>query len=179
MSITFTANITDPNSHSVSEPCLCAQMAESFSAAMGGDFSEAVTADLQANAQDGCPWCKGTGVETREQDDSPELNLNNDSAQRILAVLGIPFDHCGEISLPEARRAVLKALNSSGVSALERPEEAVYGRPRAQEDGSVALRPLRSYSPPLTTEDILSRVRRFSALVEEAASRGATQISWN
>jgi len=179
MSITFSANISDPNTHSVSEPCLCAQMAESFSAAMDGDFSDAVKADLQGNAQDGCPWCKGTGVETRTQDDRPELNLANDNAKRILAVLNIPFDHCGEITIPEARRAVLRALNSSGAEALERPEEAVYGRPRAQEDGSVALRPLRSYSPPLTTDDILSRVRRFSALIEEAANRGATCIYWN
>ena len=146
---------------------------------MSGDFSEAVTADLQANAQDGCPWCKGTGVETRTQDDSPELNLNNDNAKRTLAALGIPFDYYGEISLPEARRAIMRALNGSGAETLERPEETVYGRPRAQEDGSVALRPLRSYSPPLTTEDILSRVHRFSALVEEAASRGATNINWS
>jgi len=178
MSITFYSNATEFRTYTDESPCLCVQNAESFIAAMSGDLSEPVRADLQANADPTCHICKGTGIEVNELDDRPEINWANDNARAILGALGVAFDECGDLSVADARRALMRARSRGDLSPFTRPEEVVHGRPRANEDGSVELRPVRSWGGALNAAGIRDRVEQFARFVEESATRGATTILW-
>jgi hypothetical protein len=179
MSVTFTSNATEFKTVTDVSPCLCAQMAESFLAAMAGDFSDAVKAELRAEASLECPCCKGTGIERNELDDRPSVNWNNGNAQAILAALGVPFEYGGEMTIADARRAVMRARARTDLTPFTRPEKVVYGRPRVNEDGSVELRPLRMFGGGLDTESVHRHIEQFARFVEESASRGATTITWS
>ncbi len=73
-----------------------------------------------------------------------------------------------------------RAFNSKDCATVleAREEEIAYGPPRDRGDGAVEMRPLRLYSQGVSTDRIQDYVERFAALVEEAASRGATSIYW-
>lgn len=178
MSITFTSNATEFDTFTDESPCLCVQGADSFIAAMDGDLSDPVRADLKANAEPTCHICKGSGIEVNELDDRPSLNLSNANARVILRTLGIAPDDCGDLPIADARRALMRARSRGDLSPFARPEEAVHGRPRAREDGSIELRPLRLWGAALDADGIQDRIERFARLVEESASRKATLIMW-
>jgi len=178
MSYTFTANVTDTQTSIKEEPCLCAQGAECF----GDAFQNGVEphrAELAADAWDKCPSCKGTGVEPVENDDAPSLNLNEGNAVLLLGALGLTVDCWGEITLAEARRALMRARARKSLSGYTRASETLYGAPRTGEDGVVELRPVRSHGGALTEDDLRDRIERFASLVELAATRGATNITWS
>jgi hypothetical protein len=140
-----------------------------------------------------------TGVRVDYDDDAGSwMNLHNANARALLAALGLatPAHHCdataslesmaarselnellGSCTLPEARRALLRARNTD-LSALERPGELVYGAPRQAEDGSIELRPLRCVSGGLDLEGLRRRLDDFERLVARAAALGAPGISW-
>jgi hypothetical protein len=178
MSVTFHSNVTTKTVTEKLTPCLCAQMAESFSPAMDGNFDDAVKADLAANANPACPFCHGSGVELMEESDAPSLNLANDNAMLLLQVLGLQPEFYGEMGLAQARRAVMRARSRSDLTPFTREDETVHGRPRTNEDGSVELRPLRVHTQGVTMNRLESYIDRFAAFVEESASRGATEIHW-
>lgn len=179
MSVTFQSNVTSFETSTKAEPCLCAQGADGFFAMMRGEDSDEIRASLKADATPACPFCQGTGVEVLEQTDAPMLNLANDNAKRLLAVLGVPFDYAGEMAVADARRALMRARARVDLTPFEREAETVYGAPRADEYGVVELRPLRLSAPALTADDLRDRVERFAAFVEESAARGATEIRWD
>ncbi len=177
MSYTFTADVSDAQTSTKEEPCLCAQGAECF----GDAFQNSVEphrAELAAEAWDKCLHCKGTGVESVENDDAPSLNLGNDNAVSLLGALGLTVDCWGEIALPEARRAVMRARARKSLSVYTRATEIVYGAPRADENGAIELRPIRSHGFGLTEDGLRDRIERFASFVEASASRGATTITW-
>jgi hypothetical protein len=176
MSITFTSNVKDETVTSSEEACLCAQMSELWSASL---TQEGVREDLAAEANPKCPLCKGTGVESVPTSDAPSINWANANAHAVMGVLGFTMDYYGDMPITEARRALLRGRNRSDLSAYTRPVERIYGQPRANEDGSVELRPLRMHTFGLDTEDLASRVEQFASFVEESERRGATQISWD
>jgi len=177
MSYTFTANITDAKTSTREEPCLCAQNAEGFGDAFRNSV-EPHRAELAREAWADCGICKGTGVESVTDDDAPRLNLNEGNAVLLLKVLDLPVDCWGEITLAEARRAVMKARSRKNLSAFERDTKAVYGAPTTDENGVVELRPLRVHSFGITEAGLRDRIERFAELVELGASRGATKITW-
>jgi hypothetical protein len=180
MSVNFHSNVTNPTTTEASSPCLCAQMAESFCGAMDGDLSDAVRADLRANANPTCPICHGTGVEVREESDAPTLNLASGNARLLLEALGLAHpDLWGDLPVPEARRAIMLARSRSDLTPFTRELEVTYGAPRTNEDGSVELRPLRSFGREVDVERMTSYIERFAAFVETSVSRGATIITWN
>ena len=179
MSINFHANITDANITNSDSPCLCAQMADMWVDAMDGHWSEAVKANLASEANPKCPFCKGTGIEAVRESDAPVLNLANGNAVLLLGALGLDSAPSGELSVPEARRAIIRARSRSDLTPFTREQETVYGRPRANEDGSVELRPVRLSSMGVDKERVASYIERFASLVEESADRGATTIFWD
>lgn len=179
MSVNFHSDLTDEATTSKEAPCLCSQMAERWLDAMDGDFSEAVRADLKANANPACPMCHGTGVEMEEESDAPHFNLANDNAGLLFEALGLGASPYGDLSVPEARRAVMRARSRSDLSPFTRETEVLHGRPRADENGVVNLRPMRLHSAGVDEAKMASYIDRFSAFVEASASRGATTISWD
>lgn len=169
MSITFSSNASETRS-TKQEHCLCAQMAEGF---MGDATPEA----LRAAADPQCHFCGGSGIETVPTSDLPELNLANGNAMSLLGALRIEPDYCGSLSIEAARRAVIRARNSS-LQAFVRPEVVEHGKPRVLEDGTIQMRPLRLFAAGLSEEGLEEFIARFAALVEASAERGATEISW-
>ncbi len=113
------------------------------------------------------------------EDGSTHLNLANANARALLAALGLETDEylCGQCTVAEARRAVMRARNTN-LSHLERAEERRYGAPRRREDGSVEMRPLRVLAYGLSADGLLERVARFERLVAHAAELGAAEIYW-
>ncbi len=178
MSYTFTADVSDAQTSTKEEPCLCAQGAECFSDAFQNGV-EPHRAELAAEAWDKCLHCKGTGVESVENDDAPSLNLGNDNAVSLLGVLGLSTDCWGQVTLPEARRAVMRARARKSLSAFERSTETLHGAPRVNDDGTVELRPIRCHGFGLTEDGLRDRVERFAYFIEVAAARRATTITWS
>ncbi len=183
MSITFSGNCTVVLKTSTREPCLCAQLAERFHEAWcaadeGDPIAEDLKENLRSHANSSCPSCKGSGIEEVVTDDRPEVNYSNGNAHLLLEVLGLEAEPCGSMTIPEARRAVMRGRSRRDLSDFERPSEVEYGPPRDNGKGVVELRPLRFLDVGLSSEDLRRRVDCFSALVEESAKRGATEISW-
>ncbi len=179
MSVTFRSNVSSVKKTTKTEPCLCSQMADSWILMIDGEDSEAIREDLRAHANPECPLCKGTGVEEVEESDAPELDLNEGNAHSLFSALGIEWDPCGQMGIADAHRALMRARSRKDLRAFTREEEVTYGAPRADENGVVELRPLRSYSQALTVEQVQERIGRFASFVEQSSSRGATAIAWS
>lgn len=98
-----------------------------------------------------------------------EMNLANGNAAALAAALGIepPNDpYLGSVTLPEARRALLRARNVDTTPHL---------RP-----ASDTKRPGRAHFivQGLDAERMDSYLTRFERLVEAAAAAGAERIEW-
>jgi hypothetical protein len=123
-----------------------------------------------------------------EPEDRAFVNWSNGNAATLFDLLGlrgaradVDSDFTGEVSVAEARRAVIRAratLQRRG-PALTRPEVAVYGAPRTLPDGVVELRPLRLWSAGLDVDDMRVRLHAFERCVNALALRGATHITWD
>lgn len=179
MSVTFHSNVATETLTKEATPCLCSQMAELWSDAMHGTWNDAVREDLKREANPSCPFCKGTGIEMREESDAPTLNLSNEGTLLLFKALGLNHDLTGDLPIPEARRAIMRARSRSDLSPFTCGPEVKYSAPRTEEDGSVVLRPLRLYSPGVDTNRMASFITRFANFVEAAVTRGATTIHWD
>lgn len=171
MSVTFSSDAPESAAFA-DEHCLCAQLAPGF---MGDAKPEA----LKAAANPRCLNCKGEGIERVPTSDAPTLNLANANAIALLRALrlgGVEGDLVGSCSIPEARRAVIRA-GSGDVSRFARPEAIEHGKPRS-EGNVVIARPIRSWDMGLSAEGLRARLDDFASLVEECAARGATIINW-
>lgn len=180
MSITFGSNATGYDTTTKLEPCLCAQMASCFGDVLHGDVvTDAQRAELASQAHPDCYSCKGTGLEEVETSDTPTVNFANTNAMDLFRAMGRVCPDCyGEMSLADARRGIMRALNRSDLSAFTREAEIAFGAPRDEEDGTVELKPIRMMSRGSSVADVQRRIADFQAFVEEAASRGATMINW-
>jgi hypothetical protein len=110
-----------------------------------------------------------------------DFNLCNANARALLGLLGLPDDDlCGGCTMAEANRAVMKAeaTFASRVASYTRPDEVVFGQPRANEDGTIEMRPVRAYGQGLSEDDLAIRLTRFKVFLAEAANLGADMISW-
>jgi hypothetical protein len=175
MGITFSTNLPPPEG-TVEVPCLCAQMGDGFILMMRGQDSIEVRADLAKQADPRCMSCGGTGVENTPVESPHHLDLCLDNARRLLAALGLAQDF-GQCPVADARRALVRARNMN-LGNLVRAEETTYGGPRVQEDGTVAMRPIRSHSAGLSVEGLVERIDRFESFVRSAVAAGATEIHW-
>jgi len=99
-----------------------------------GELSEdqipAATQKIKPFANPSCSHCKGEGV-YRSKSWSPQVYINwsNMNGYPILRLLGLTEDELygSEMNIAEARRALLKAINSS-VDDATRTEEKLYGK---------------------------------------------------
>jgi hypothetical protein len=115
------------------------------------------------------------------------FSMSNDNAMAIFGLLGIEWDCCGTISIPEARRAVIRAKATFERRAPEFTEEEIHlpgghAGTRVVREGSGVTRIERmgaEFHSFARDEDYLSRrVSDFADLVEAAANAGATGLSW-
>lgn len=182
MSVTFTAikdakPLLQKDASEYEAPCLCAQMAPSW----GMDIELSDREELRKFASPQCPLCQGSGVEICPPQ-TLSYNLANDNAARLLSLLGLGRDDLiGNLDLPSARRAVIraKAQFNRRAPALVRPEERLYGAPHTQSDGTVELHPLRVVSQGLSADQLYARLITFEQLIVEASQQGATHIHWD
>jgi hypothetical protein len=169
MTITFATDLPGPQGTEES-PCLCAQMTTGFASMMRGHDSAEVRANLAAGADPACPSCRGSGVESVPRESPLSLNLANDNAFRLLALLGLPVAPTGECTIAEARSALLRARNGR-VDRYVRAHEVVHGAPSGRGDGAVELRPVRAWIGGLSVERMAGYVERLEALVRSGAAR--------
>lgn len=106
------------------------------------------------------------------------LNLANDNAHRLLALLGLPGAPAGECTIAEARRAILRARNVK-VGSYAREDQVVHGAPREREDGAIELRPTRAWIRGLSVERLAGYVERLDALVRNGDEAGAPKLVWD
>ena len=116
-------------------------------------------------------------------EDPRGMNLSNDNGKAFLRFLSINpgEDLCGQIGVPEARRAIMKARASFDRKAptFTRAVVVEHGRPRQNEDGTIEMRPIRYISGGIDEGYLAERLERFAVLVEALAARGATSIEWS
>ena len=120
-----------------------------------------------------------------DEDDPRAFELNVGNAAALWPLLGLPLEdgHVspgGEVSLAEARRAVMRARARFETAApkLVRPPEVEHGAPCLREDGTVELRPLRAVWFGLDEDGLAWRLERFGEFIEAVAERGATHVAW-
>jgi hypothetical protein len=124
-----------------------------------------------------CYGCKKTGIEKTKEKQEFEFNYSNSNALAMLEVLGLPPEYNGEISIPEMKRALIRAKNRSSLEKFERKEE-ILTRPRETEEGVTELHAPYFYSTGLSEYDIKDRLKSFERLLKEAEANGAKNIIW-
>lgn len=98
-------------------------------------------------------------------DPTDELNLCNANARALLDAMDLASDDDGfggEVDIATARRGIIRARNRRTLSSFTRP----------------GVDEPRCFEPAFTDDDLLHRLARFEAFVEESARRGATRITW-
>ena len=110
------------------------------------------------------------------------LNISNMNAVAFFTLLGVDSHNddgfCGSMTLPEARRAIMRARNMNPVRVL-REASVTYGAPRANEDGTVELRPIRVMEMALTIGQIEHYITALECIVVHATAQGASKIWWS
>jgi hypothetical protein len=112
-----------------------------------------------------------------------EVNWANANAAVMLGLMGFSGNdlYVGQEGLPEMRRALMLArarVESGRAGQMTREDRIVFGAPRAQDDGTMNLRPIRLMEVGLDLEGIRTRLDLFSAFLDEAAKLGADEIWW-
>ena len=95
-----------------------------------------------------------------------EMNLANGNASQLAAALGLADPYLGSLTLPEARRALLRARNVD-TTPLLRPASDTKRPGRA-----------RYITQGLDAERMDSYLTRFERLVKAADAAGAERIEW-
>jgi hypothetical protein len=138
---------------------------------------EEIRDELREHASLECPFCHGTGVDLEPVSDRPVINWCNANAVAMLRVLGLPDQLYGSMSIPMARRAVIRARSRVDLTGFIRAEQVVYGRPQ-QHGAVVEFRPVWGLIFGLSAEQIAERIEAFACFVEDSVAKGATEVSW-
>jgi hypothetical protein len=173
MTVTFQSDAACPVTMR-DEPCLCAQDAPDFCTAPSAE-------SLRAHASAHCPLCRGTGVATYSERNEPTLNVANDNAHRLLELLRLATpdgDLMGEVTLPEMRRALMRARNTFDQRApsLTRAPSTLRGH-RTRDDGTHALM-TRATVGGLSEARLAEYLTALECLCAYAQAHGATVIQW-
>jgi len=177
MSITIDSNLSR-DIEEKGEPCLCAQMAESWSDFYEGKDTEEIRYNLKQEANPNCHYCKGQGVEIVSHEvNVPTINISNENAAIFFAILGVDMSRY-EMTIPEARRAIIRSQSRTSLEKFVRPEQKEFGKPKEISPGVVDIKPLRLFNAGLSKENIQSYIIRFHELVKEVTQKGATKIIW-
>ncbi len=183
MSVTIESDISRQTTNQ-EESCMCAQSSKYWLDFQKGADTPAIRADLQQEADPNCPYCKGSGIEVVAQDvDFPSLNLSNENAKVLFTILGLNINSSdgmvGEMSISEARRAIIRAQSRKSLEKFVRPEEKTFGKPREISPGVIDMKPLRFFHFGLPLEKLQRYIKTFAEFVIEVSRRGATKIFWS
>jgi len=178
MSVTFTSNIPSESTESTSVEtcCLCAQGSEHWT--MKAPEAQEAREDLKANANPSCPFCHGTGVEVEQEPVSPLPNYANGNASLILQALGFPCEEtemCGSASIPEFRRACVRALAKGNLKT----REATEYRGKAKVVNGEIRRGVHIISGGIDQEGLTSRIQSLLDFAVSEQGKGATTIHWS
>ena len=95
----------------VEDVCLCAQMAPCWCSCWDTkEISPDALVELDDYADDSCPWCGGTGVETVEGPEYPDADVHNGHARPILEVMGLCMDDFNGEILQADMPAMIRSL---------------------------------------------------------------------
>ena len=178
MSITFDSDCKR-TSYAKQEPCLCAQMSQYFTEFFNGRDLPHIRRDLNANADPNCPRCHGSGIEGVPYDDAPTINLASDNATILFQLLGMDHRAVHEMTLPEARRALMRACSRSNLQDFTRPEQKIKHDPREISPGVFDITPkIRFIDPGVDTQRIKEYLERFAEFLHKVSNKGAKKIFW-
>jgi len=178
MSITFGSNAPETTTYKAAS-CLCVQYCDAITKLDNEGIDNAeIRSELRKEAWVDCPRCSGSGIVDEPVFDGPMLDLNHGNGTSLLAALGIPLESPA-ISLPEARRALMRARSRRSLAPFTREGCIEYGAPRDRGDGVVDLHPIRYADFAFGEDDLRARIDRFASFVEAVAARGGTAISWS
>lgn len=175
MAIKFFSDLAPSDAPAVS--CLCAQLAPRMEEILAIELVERplpldVVEHLREHAVPQCVHCKGTGVHQGPPSHASYIEVPT----VVLAVLGLEDAH-GEVGLPAARRALMRARNRR-LAPFTHEGSTTYGPPCACEDGTIELRPVRIFDAGIDEGRIRDTVEAVHAFVERAADAGATLLRW-
>lgn len=151
MSITFW--IPEAPEHTVSEECVCVQ--------------------LDGEPEEGCYFCDGTGVYTREESTAPSCNFSCANAHALLVLIGLdgPEDYCGEVPVEEAPVVIRRAIRAKNL----RSERRWFDREPSQ---GVGRKGCRYYEGGNTDAATLRRLDAVLTVLKYAVDHGQRMI-WN
>lgn len=132
---------------------------------------------LRMASEEDCGGCDGTGFMTGTVMNDHGITWSNTNALALLEILGLEPDYSGSMTVPEAKRAVMRAKNRSNVKRFERQDDVVR-RHRETEDGVTELNAVKFYSKGLSESDIKGKIDQFESLVNSAEAEGAKNINW-
>lgn len=170
----------NPGARLVEAACLCAQDAPSWDMYLEGtDLLE-----LREYAEETCVLCGGIGISPIEEG-GIDLTLANVNAAAFLTLLDIDSEYLvGELTIAEARRAIMGARarfdRVAPVLVREGVELVTPRGTKVRADGVVELTGggSRGFVGSLELETLRGYVQRFSVFVEAAARGGASSVSW-
>ncbi len=136
---------------------------------------------------DECRACNGSGESEQELSDVPELNVANDNARIVVDMMGLEFDHSGEIKpeqIPVIKRRLLKIKNQGG-DAYTRDDEYDDGdrgmqRTKDSETGVTTIsrkKGLKMYGQGVDTEKVMRYVDEMLKVLDYAQKKNS-EISW-
>lgn len=175
MAIVFDTNLPFTNVPDVS--CSCTQNMPRSEEVLDVEVEERpfppeLVAHIREHAFPGCSRCGGSGLVEGGRPHASFVQVNS----AVLGALGLDDDR-GSCSIPEARRALLRARNRSLAPHVV-PAEVEYAPPRVDERGVVELRPVKFTSFEVGEDRLGRMVDRIGELVERHAAAGATQVRW-
>jgi len=111
------------------------------------------------------------------------VHMSSATARSFLGLLELPFEPeglCGACTLPEARRAVMRARATfeRKVDNFTVKSETFYSSPRQNNNGAIELRPFRGHDFGVDADRLHRQLERFAEFIEIAAQAGADGFSW-
>jgi hypothetical protein len=133
---------------------------------------------LSLMGMDNCEVCSGKGYSFIEE--MTDLNFSNSNAFAILSLMGYKDDklHYHSVPVSEFKRRLIYATNVSHDKYV-REDEIEYGKPREVEPGVVNMKPIRTMSFRLSSEDIIDKLKRLMDFAQEAEKNNANEIYWS
>jgi len=140
-------------------------------------------------AEEGCPWCQGTGMSEDREPAWPWVNLANTNARNVLAVLGFACDDelygvWEDETLDVVIQRCLRALNSETRRAVATREEVYMPRGHAGvcvvREGNVARierMGAETFVCGYSDETVQRRVREILDICRKAREEGE-KVTW-
>lgn len=168
----------------VREPCFCVERADfsygeltsMLNSADPGKIKKAEET-LRRFGDSDCGGCNGLGFMTEEIRNEQGITWSNTNALALLEILGLEPEYGGSMTIPEAKRAIMRAKNRSNLKKFERQDVDIR-RHRKVDDEVTELNSPKFYSKGLSEADIKEKISQFESLVNEAESEGAKNINW-